>query len=190
MGWLNRRRTTRTSAGAAVSDRQASRADLDHLREFVQSRRGVEAFVEPATSVTQTTLLLVAADGEWTRRRVASGQAAADFARKLEIPIYDTNRVGIPQRMRDYDLRQRRGQQARPSVSAPSAPRLSPRQSAAIMTLERITGADPVADDADREALAGLWRQARAKAHPDRRGGDRDLWDTVEEAAATLGLTD
>lgn len=33
------------------------------------------------------------------------------------------------------------------------------------------------------------WRKARAAAHPDRRGGDRTLWDQVEQAAAVLGLS-
>jgi len=31
-------------------------------------------------------------------------------------------------------------------------------------------------------------RQARAKAHPDRHGGDQDLWNHVEGAAKVLGL--
>ncbi|HET9899540.1 MAG TPA: oxidoreductase, partial [Actinomycetes bacterium] len=52
--------------------RTADRADADHLSEFARSRRGVEAFVEPRTTVTDTTVVLVAHDGEWTRRRVAS----------------------------------------------------------------------------------------------------------------------
>ena len=43
-----------------------------HLEEFVQSRPGVEAFVEPKTAVTETTVVLVATTGEWTRRRVPS----------------------------------------------------------------------------------------------------------------------
>ncbi|EFQ83445.1 hypothetical protein HMPREF0063_11107 [Aeromicrobium marinum DSM 15272] len=177
-----------------MSDRHANRADLDHLREFIASRAGVEAFVEPATSVTQTTLLLVAGDGEWTRRRIASAQAAADFARKEKIPVYDTNRVGIPQRMREFDQRQRRGGPqaggSRPVANPAPAARLDPRQSAAVMTLEMIAGADPLPDAHDRDDLVTLLRQARGKAHPDRRGGDRSMWDKVEDAARTLDLTD
>ena len=38
---------------------------------------GVEAFVEPKTTVTDLTVVLVAGDGEWTRRR-AGGDAGAD----------------------------------------------------------------------------------------------------------------
>jgi hypothetical protein len=36
--------------------------------------------------------------------------------------------------------------------------------------------------------LRGLLRAARAKAHPDRNGGSRVLWDAVEDAAHVLGL--
>jgi hypothetical protein len=69
----------------------------------------VEAFIEPKTAVTETTLILIAHDGEWTRRRVASPQAARQFGAKLGIPVYDTALVGYPQRMRDYNDRQRSG---------------------------------------------------------------------------------
>lgn len=86
--------------------RKAASPDRTHLEEFVKSRRGVEGFVEPRTAVTETTLMLVAHDGEWTRRRVPSPQAAHDFANKLGIPSYDAGVVGYPQRKRDYDARQ------------------------------------------------------------------------------------
>jgi hypothetical protein len=67
----------------------------------------VEAFVEPRTLVTETTVVLVAHDGEWTRRRVDGAHAAQQLARRLRIPIYDVARVGYPQRMRDYTARRR-----------------------------------------------------------------------------------
>lgn len=44
--------------------------DIEHLDELVRSRPGVEAYLEPRTTVTDTTVLLVASSGEWTRRRV------------------------------------------------------------------------------------------------------------------------
>jgi hypothetical protein len=34
-----------------------------------------------------------------------------------------------------------------------------------------------------------VFREARAMAHPDRRGGDQSLWDQVEQAGRVLGLT-
>lgn len=186
MGIFHRRKATRTEGGAVVSDRHASRADLDQLREFIGSRTGVEAYVEPKTSVTQTTLLLVASDGEWTRRRVASPQAAAEFARKAKIPIYDVNRVGLPARMREYNLRQSRGSSA--TVSAPTASTATPKEMAAIMTLESIAGVDPLPTNPGRDELERVWKRARSQAHPDRRGGDRTQWDKVEESARALGL--
>lgn len=188
MSWFNRRKASRTEAGAAVSDRHAGRADLDHLRDFAKSRTGVEAYLEPATSVTQSTVVLVAGDGEWTRRRIASPQAAADLARKLGIPVYDTNRVGYPQRMREFDLRERKTSSVRAGGTTPATPQQTPQEAAAMMTLESIAGADPLPDDHTHEDLNQVWRQARAKAHPDRRGGDRTAWDKVEAAARVLGL--
>jgi len=80
------------------------------LREFASSRIGVEGFVEPRTAVTDVTLLLVAKDGEWTRRRVPSVQWAHDFANRHGIPSYDAAVVGYPQRMREYNKRVKRDQ--------------------------------------------------------------------------------
>lgn len=83
--------------------------DVAHLTEFVTTRRGVEGFVEPRTAVSDVTLLLVAHDGEWTRRRVPSVQWAHNFANKFQVPSYDAAVVGIPQRMRDYNRRKKAG---------------------------------------------------------------------------------
>jgi hypothetical protein len=96
---LRRRRAGRTRA--------ASSADLDHLEQWATARRGVEAFIEPRTMVTETTVVLVAHDGEWTRRRIDGAQGAQRLAKRLKIPIYDVALVGYPQRMRDYTARQR-----------------------------------------------------------------------------------
>jgi hypothetical protein len=87
--------------------RRGTSADTRHLEEFIASRQGVEAYVEPRTTVTDTTVLLVAHDGEWTRRRVDGPSGAADFARKQAIPLYDAAVVGYPQRMRDYNARRK-----------------------------------------------------------------------------------
>jgi len=94
----------------AGTPRAATSADLDHLREFVRSRTGVEAYLEPRTAVTETTIVLVAASGEWTRRRVTGPDAAEDFARKQGIPLYEAARVGYPQRMRDWTAQQKANQ--------------------------------------------------------------------------------
>ena len=51
--------------------------------------------------------MLVAADGEWTRRRTGGDAGARRLSDKLRIPVYDVQKVGYPQRMRDYDAKRR-----------------------------------------------------------------------------------
>jgi hypothetical protein len=87
--------------------RGASPHDLRHLEDFASTRSGVEGYLEPRTTVTETTLVLVADDGEWTRRRVDSPRAAADFARRRTMPLYDAAKVGYPKRMRDWTARRK-----------------------------------------------------------------------------------
>jgi len=82
--------------------RTAGDGDVDHLQAFAASRKGVEGFVEPETNTTATTLVLVASDGEWTRRRVASTKAAFDLGKRLAIPVYDVAATGYPARMREW----------------------------------------------------------------------------------------
>jgi hypothetical protein len=82
-------------------------ADQRYLREWAAARTGVEAYVEPQTSVTAITVVLVAADGEWTRRRAGGAAGARRLGEQLKIPVYDVQRVGYPQRMRDFDARRR-----------------------------------------------------------------------------------
>jgi hypothetical protein len=111
MGLFSRLR--RRPAGAAAAPdapptgRAAREETLAHLREFTRSRVGVEAYLEPQTNVTQTTLMLIATDGEWTRRRVPDARAGHEIARTLGVPLYDVQRTGYPQRMRDWNSRQR-----------------------------------------------------------------------------------
>lgn len=83
---------------------------MKHLRDFVATRVGVEAYVEPATSVTQTTVALVATSGEWTRRRVAGPNQARALASDLGIPVYDVTIVGYPARMRAWTAARRRAE--------------------------------------------------------------------------------
>ncbi|MBF6177312.1 Uncharacterised protein [Nocardia otitidiscaviarum] len=97
MGFLDRLR-----GGAAG----ARAADIDYLRDWTRTRRGVEAFVEPRTTVTDVSVALVAHDGEWTRR-VVGERGAHRLSGELGIPVYDVRKVGYPQRMRDYDARRR-----------------------------------------------------------------------------------
>ena len=85
--------------------RTAESADARYLEEWVRTRSGIEGFVEPRTAVTDITMLLVAVDGEWTRRRVPSIEWAHSFANKHGIPSYDAAVVGYPDRMREFNRR-------------------------------------------------------------------------------------
>lgn len=103
MAWWSRRKGRGAPHGG--SDLSTARA---HLGDFARSRRGVEAYVEPATNVTATTVVLIAHDGEWTRRALPSRPEAFEVARGLGIPVYDVNLTGYPARMREWTARQRR----------------------------------------------------------------------------------
>lgn len=96
-----------SSRTGSTTVRGSDRGDEKHLTDFVTTRRGVEGFVEPRTAVSDVTLLLVAHDGEWTRRRVPSVEWAHRFANQHRVPSYDAAVVGIPQRMRDYNRRKK-----------------------------------------------------------------------------------
>ena len=102
-----RRPSSDTARTGSTAVRASDRADEEHLRNFVTARRGVEGFVEPRTAVSDVTLLLVAHDGEWTRRRVPSVEWAHSFCNKHQVPSYDAAVVGVPQRMRDYNRRKK-----------------------------------------------------------------------------------
>jgi hypothetical protein len=82
--------------------RASSNDDERHLEDFVSTREGVEGFVEPRTAVSDVTLLLVAWDGEFTRRRVPSSDWAYKFCARRGIKAYEAGVVGIPPRMREY----------------------------------------------------------------------------------------
>ncbi len=82
-------------------------ADTEHLERWAAARSGVEAYLEPRTAVTETTVVLVAHDGEWTRRRIDGIGGAHRLGKRLRIPVYDVGKVGYPRQMRDYTARQR-----------------------------------------------------------------------------------
>jgi hypothetical protein len=103
LGRLRGRATRRRGPGRrSTLDRGPARSDRAHLEHFVATRRGVEGYVEPRTAVTESTIVLVAADGEWTRRRIGGPGDARRLSRELAIPVYDAQVVGYPQRMRDW----------------------------------------------------------------------------------------
>ncbi|WP_245566673.1 MULTISPECIES: oxidoreductase [Thermocrispum] len=101
LAWF-RRRKGKQKQGVL---RKATSNDFAHLEAWAASRRGVEAYFEPRTHVTEATVVLVAHDGEWTRRRVDSLESLQKFGAKRSIPVYEVNRVGYPKRMREYTQR-------------------------------------------------------------------------------------
>lgn len=106
MGLFDAFRIRRTRGSRVASmDREATPDDLDAVRAFARSRVGVELYVEPETMVTDTTVVAIATDGEWTRRRVGSPAVARRLARELGIPAYDVQIVGYPDRMRAYNAK-------------------------------------------------------------------------------------
>lgn len=113
MGFLDRLRggkgskLPRPKGRGPTTVRPSDSADETHLHTFATTRTGVEGFVEPRTAVTDVTILLVAHDGEWTRRRVPSVEWAHRFANSHGIPSYDAAVVGYPARMREWNKRQK-----------------------------------------------------------------------------------
>lgn len=88
---------------SSPSSSPANRAALGELEAFIEQRSGVEAFLEPATTIYPTTVLLVAGDGEYLRRPVADREDARQLCEKRAIPLYDAAKVGYPRRMRDFE---------------------------------------------------------------------------------------
>lgn len=101
-------RRSSSGSGSRPSGNDARRQTLAHLGEFIQSRVGVEAYVEPPTTDIPSTILLVASSGEWTRRRVPDERTAFDIANQLGVPVYNVRFTGYPQRMRDWNSAQRK----------------------------------------------------------------------------------
>jgi hypothetical protein len=116
VGLFRRRHKRRPGRGG-----KADPADVAHLEQFAHTRVGVEAFVEPPTTVTETTVVLVAQSGEWTRRRVGSADSARSLGRRLAIPVYDVAATGYPQRMRQWTAqRKASGETGVPGLEGPS----------------------------------------------------------------------
>ncbi|MCF2706403.1 oxidoreductase [Arcanobacterium haemolyticum] len=108
MGLFSRKRHS-SSNPSRHSQREAQAATVKHFEDFVGSRIGVEAYFEPETPREQSALLLVARDGEWTRRKVPDLREGGQLAAKLGIPFYEVVKTGYPDSMRQWNARQQRG---------------------------------------------------------------------------------
>lgn len=75
-----------------------------HLLQFAKSRQGVEAYLEPRTATGELTVVLVAADGEWTRRRVPSAETVRKFGGQLGVPVREVETDGYPKVMRETSV--------------------------------------------------------------------------------------
>jgi hypothetical protein len=58
----------------------------------------------------------------------------------------------------------------------------------ACQILSKLSGKTITPGESEQSVRARI-REARAVAHPDRNGGDRAVWDQVEQAAQVLGVT-
>ncbi len=75
-----------------------------HLLQFAKSRQGVEAYVEPRNEVGDLTVALIAADGEWTRRRIPNVETVRRFGGQLGVPVHDVATDGYPDKMRETSV--------------------------------------------------------------------------------------
>ncbi|WP_124054940.1 oxidoreductase [Arcanobacterium ihumii] len=104
MGWFSRRAKSKDpiDLGAAPTRSQVNQAQ-DYFSNFVETRQSVSAFFEEATPRESAALVLVAGDGEWTRRKVTDASSARKIAQKLGIDIFDVAKVGYPPQMREWN---------------------------------------------------------------------------------------
>jgi hypothetical protein len=80
----------------------APQEDRDKILGFIESRSGVEAFMEPRTVMHPLSVVLVADDGEWVRVALRDDAFLRELARSRGLAIHDAMRTGYPERMRRY----------------------------------------------------------------------------------------
>jgi hypothetical protein len=76
--------------------------DREGILGFIETRRGVEAYVEPKTVVSPLSVVLVAEDGEWRRFNLADDAYIRELAATRGLTVFDAVRTGYPKRMREY----------------------------------------------------------------------------------------
>ncbi|MGY4101885.1 oxidoreductase [Nocardia sp. R16R-3T] len=97
-GAADQRRITVDRTGSRTRSAHAATVDdLRQIRLFVWLHHGdVELFLEPATIATDTTVLALAGNGEWIRRRVGGPAIEWVLGRELTAPVYNVIPVGQP----------------------------------------------------------------------------------------------
>lgn len=92
--------------------------DADKLLEWTRGRGPVEVYVEPETMLNEMSVVVVDQLGEFTRRPIGGPKGIDAVAKLLDVPVYDVEETGYPQRMRqrierDRILRKRAEQRRR-----------------------------------------------------------------------------
>lgn len=72
----------------------------DDILEFLNSHRGVEAYVEPKTVMSPKSVVLVDEAGDWKRFELREDAYLRRLAAERGLPIFDAARTGYPPRMR------------------------------------------------------------------------------------------
>ena len=88
---------------------QGPSEDRERILAFVESREGVEAYMEPKTAMHPLSVMLIAGDGEHQRFELFDDAYIRELARTHELRVLDAGRVGYPPRMREYLRRRRSG---------------------------------------------------------------------------------
>ncbi|MFY9589048.1 MAG: hypothetical protein WAT66_16535 [Actinomycetota bacterium] len=76
--------------------------DREAILDFVTTRSGVEAYMEPRTLTYPLSVVLVALDGEWKRFQLADDAFIRSLTSSHGMQVFDAAKVGYPERMRRY----------------------------------------------------------------------------------------
>jgi hypothetical protein len=74
--------------------------DRQSMIDFLETRTGVEAYVEPRTVMHPLSVVFVADDGEWARFELKEDSFLRELAKERGLPVIDATRFGYPERMR------------------------------------------------------------------------------------------
>jgi hypothetical protein len=74
----------------------------DQIVAFLDSHRGVEAYVEPRTVMHPLSVVFVDADGAAKRFELREDAFLRELAKTRGLPVFDATRVGYPERMRRH----------------------------------------------------------------------------------------
>ena len=133
------------------------------------TRRGVEGFVEPRTAVTDVTLLLVAHDGEWTRRRVPVGRVGARVRQPAPVPVVRRRARRHPAADAGLQPPQKQQHGSRPAPQAVGPARRSDRRSRRQLAASARGVVRPASRSPTPVPPSGRGRTARRCCTPARR---------------------